>query len=176
MTLDDKVHLILDKLNGSEGSVLRTDIQAWLPEGHSNPVDNQLIIDTLLSNDLIRLRHPSNADTYIINARGRRINDKGGWTKHRSRKRREQLIKEVITYSNIGFAVFNIGILVYSLVQDNRLENEITRLRIDIEKQHEIRNDNGTKIDSLEKVLSSQNELIKKMDSTIRQLGQPKKK
>lgn len=48
MTIDDKVDLILERLNGSEGSVLRNDIQVWLPEGHSNAVDNQLIIDTLL--------------------------------------------------------------------------------------------------------------------------------
>ena len=43
MTLDDKVDFILDKLNGSEGSELRTDIQAWLTAEHSNPVDNQLM-------------------------------------------------------------------------------------------------------------------------------------
>ena len=68
MTLDDKVNLILDKLNGSEGSALQTDIQAWLPEGHSNTVDNRLIINVLQTNDLVK---PLSAYVFIITAKGR---------------------------------------------------------------------------------------------------------
>lgn len=173
MTLDDKVHLILDKLNGSEGSVLRTDIQAWLPEGHSNTVDNRLIINVLQTNDLVKSLA---ADIFIITAKGRRINDNGGWNKYRSRKRRDKIIKDVITYANIGFAALNIGILIYSLTEDNRIENEVDRLRIDLEKQHEIRDVNSTKLDSLEKVIFKQSKLITKMDSTIRVQGLTKKK
>jgi hypothetical protein len=167
MTLDDKVDLILDKLNGSEGSVLRTDIQVWLPEGHSNPVDNQLIIDTLLKKKLIRSKHSTLPDTFIINAKGRRINDKGGWKKYLKRTRRDQVIKEVITYSNIGFAAINIIVLVYSFGQSNRIESEVDRLRIDLERQHKIRNDNGRRIDSLEKVVRLQLEKTIMTDSSI---------
>lgn len=93
MTLDDKVHFILDKLNGSEGSVLRTDIQVWLPEGHSNTVDNRLIINELQTNDLIKLLSSNNDDTFIITAKGRRVNDGGGWRKYRSRKPRRNLLR-----------------------------------------------------------------------------------
>ncbi len=167
MTLDDKVNLILDKLNGSEGSELRTDIQVWLPQGHSNAVDNQLIIDTLLKEELIRSIHPTKPDTYIINAKGRRVNDKGGWIKYLKRKRKDQVIKKVITYSNIAFAAINIIILVYSLIQNNKIENEVERLRVDLEKHHTLRNENGQRIDSLERIIKNNLE-IKKMDSIAR--------
>jgi hypothetical protein len=164
MTLDDKVDLILNKLNGSEGSVLRNDIQVWLPEGHANPVDNQLIVDVLIKKNLIRLRGPANGDMYIINAKGRRINDKGGWKKFLASKRRDEIIKDVITYSNIVFGLINIFILIYSLNQDNKLEDEVARLRLDLEKQHEVRDDNKRKIDSLEVLLLRQ---VKTIDNYI---------
>jgi hypothetical protein len=167
MTLDDKVDLILNKLNGSEGSELRNDIQVWLPEGHANPVDNQLIIDTLLKKDLIRLWGPANPNKYIINVKGRKINDKGGWNKYQVRKRRDQFIKNVITYTNIGFGAINIAMLAYSLFQDNRLEEEVARLRLDLEKQHEIRTDNKREIDSLKTTLARQAETISTLDSQL---------
>ena len=62
----------------------------------------------------------------------------------------------------------NIGILIYSLTHDNRIESEVDRLRIDLEKQHEIRDVNGLKLESLEKVISKQSKMITKVDSTIR--------
>jgi hypothetical protein len=65
MTLGDKVDLILNKLNGSEGSVLRNDIQAWLPEGHANPLDNRLSVDVLVKKKLIRLRGPANGNMHL---------------------------------------------------------------------------------------------------------------
>jgi len=98
MTLDDKVDLILNKLNGSEGSELRTDIQAWLTDEHSKPVDNQLVIDTLSNKELIKLRAANNQNIYVITARGRRVNDKEGWKKSLRRKRVDEVIKKVFTY------------------------------------------------------------------------------
>lgn len=168
MTLDDKVDFILDRLNGSEGSELRHDIQAWLPEDQANAVDNQLILDTLLKKNLVRLWGPANPNMFIINAKGRRINDKGGWKKYLFRKRRDRVIRDVISYSNVTFAVINIGILIFSLIQDHRLENEVARLRLDIEKQHEIRDDSRKQIDSLKIALSQQSAIMLRLDSNSR--------
>jgi hypothetical protein len=167
MTLDDKIDLILNKLNGSEGTVLRIDIQVWVPDGHKNPVDNQLIIDALEKKGLIRLKGPGSKDMYIINAKGRRINDKGGWKKHLARKRRDVIIKNIITYTNVAFATVNVIVLLYSLNQDNKLEDEVAKLRLDSERQHDIRNENKSEIDSLRRFLDRQHSIIVKLNFAL---------
>lgn len=168
MTLDDKIDFILNKLNGSEGSILGNDIQIWLPEGQANPVDNQLVINELQTVELIRLQHPSNTDTFVITAKGRRINNMGGWNKFQTRERRNRIIKDVITYANIAFAAINIVILVLSLYQDKAMETEVVRLRMEVENQHELRNLNGLTIDSLKAVVTEQAKMINRTDSIIR--------
>lgn len=110
----------------------------------------------------------ANRDSYIINAKGRRTNDKGGWKKYLTRKRRDQIIKNIITYSNIGFGAINIAILIYSLNQDSKLEHEVARQRIELEKQHEIGNESKIQIDSLRNILSEQRMVVLKLDSSAR--------
>jgi len=176
MTFDDKVDLVLKKLNGSEGAELHTDIQTWLTPEHSNPVDNQLIMDLLTQKRLVKLKGSRSEYIFIITAKGRRINDKNGWKKYLWRKRRDEIVKDIITYSNIVFAVINIGILIYSLNQNKSIDNEVTNLRIELEKQHIIRNENGVKLDSLQQVIVKQGQAITKMDSTVRVTRQLTKK
>ncbi len=169
MTFDDKVDLVLKQMNGSEGTPLAGEIQTWLTQEHSNPVDNQLIINLLSDKKYIRLRG-DDVYHYVITARGRRINDKGGWLKRLKVKRRENIIKDVITYSNIGFAIINIGILLYSLNQSNRLDRDFDRLESQFMTKVIELNKATYKIDSLVRLVGQQKIRLNKTDSVLRKL------
>jgi hypothetical protein len=169
MTFDDKVDLVLKKMNGSEGTRLAGDIQTWLTNDYSNPVDNQLIINLLEDRKFIRLRGDDNYH-YLITARGRRVNDKGGWLKYLKVKKQEKIVKNVITYSNIFFAIINIAILLYSLNQSNRLDRDFDKLESKFETKSLDLTKAIDKIDLLEKIVQQQKVRLNKTDSLLQNL------
>ncbi len=166
MKFDDKVDLILQKLNGSEGSDLATDIQAWLAE-HSDAVDNQLIIDELSDKELIKFKIGS-TKLSVITAKGRRVNDKGGYLKFRKRNDLKKVLAKVISYGNLSFAAINVAVLLYSCNQNNRLEREVDRSALVLDEQHKLIQQSRYTLDSIREELNVQEA---KLDSVSRKLG-----
>lgn len=168
MKLDDKIDIILNKLNGSEGSDLATDIQTWLGE-HSNAVDNQLIVDELSDKELIKPK-PGGAKLSVITAKGRRVNDRGGYMKYSRRNSIRKALTKIISYANLSFAAINVAVLLYSSNQNKAMEREVERSTLLLEKQQVLFQRSDFSVDSLRKVLSVQSSQIAGLTSALKKL------
>lgn len=115
MDINEKIDIILSKINGSEGADLNDKIPEWLVD-HPDPVDNIIISNHLKKEDLVTIKDGSKNE-YVITLKGRRIKDKGGWKKYLTDQEEEarldrQQIESVINTNN-------------SVIQTNSLQKRI---------------------------------------------------
>lgn len=83
-SIDQKIHIVLEKLNGSPWSKLETDIPNWLlaEKIESDSQDVYLIIHTLITEGLTVRMDLSGSPKYHITRKGRIIKENGGWNEY----------------------------------------------------------------------------------------------
>ena len=96
MTLDEKIHFVLEQLNGSEGTTsLKEDIKTWFIKEKKLTIDDldvHLIIQALTYHELITFH--DDTKKHILTHLGRLMNESDGWKNfvliERQKKQREQ--------------------------------------------------------------------------------------
>lgn len=108
MTLDEKIHFVLDKMNGSRPVYLPTEINVWLQTVKESADDLEvfLIINALLFERYIIFERDSNG--HVITHLGRSINESGGWKAFILSKKNKADIENKTAENNLHISDFQV--------------------------------------------------------------------
>jgi hypothetical protein len=79
MTLDEKIHFVLDKMNGSTPIRLKTEINVWLKRENETADDLEIFLITYALVFEQFITFDTLNDGHVITHTGRKINETGGW-------------------------------------------------------------------------------------------------